>query len=50
MNNTVHISGLGIISAIGNDVATNLDALLNERTGIAPRAKSGEGSFGARRG
>ena len=36
MNNTVHISGLGIISAIGNDVATNLDALLTERTGIAP--------------
>lgn len=36
MNNSVHITGLGIISALGNDVASNLDALLNERTGIAP--------------
>ncbi|MFZ1330888.1 MAG: beta-ketoacyl synthase N-terminal-like domain-containing protein, partial [Flavobacteriales bacterium] len=36
MNNSVHISGIGIISALGNDVGSNLDALLNERTGIAP--------------
>ena len=30
----VHITGLGIVSALGNDVPSNLNALLNERTGI----------------
>jgi 3-oxoacyl-(acyl-carrier-protein) synthase len=32
----VHITGIGIISALGDDVPSNLDALLNERTGIGP--------------
>lgn len=39
MTERVHISGIGIISALGNDVAANLDALLNERTGIGPITK-----------
>lgn len=34
MQAPVHITGLGIISALGNNVSGNLDALLNERTGI----------------
>lgn len=34
MSQHVHISGLGVISGLGNDVAANLDALLAERTGI----------------
>ena len=34
MQAPVHITGLGIISALGNDVPANLDALLHERTGI----------------
>lgn len=36
MTTNVHITGLGIISALGNDVASNFDALLNERSGIGP--------------
>ena len=36
MTERVHISGIGIISALGNSVEANLDALLNERTGIGP--------------
>ncbi|MBK7555471.1 MAG: beta-ketoacyl-[acyl-carrier-protein] synthase family protein [Flavobacteriales bacterium] len=36
MRPLVHITGIGIISALGDDVPANLDALLNERTGIGP--------------
>ncbi len=34
MSQRIYISGLGIISAIGNDVAETFDALLHSRTGI----------------
>lgn len=34
MSNGVAITGMGIISAIGNNVAENYDALVNERIGI----------------
>lgn len=34
MNKGVAITGMGIISAIGNNVAENFDALINERKGI----------------
>ncbi|WP_310992933.1 beta-ketoacyl-[acyl-carrier-protein] synthase family protein [Aequorivita marina] len=34
MNKGVAITGMGIISAIGNNVAENYDALINERKGI----------------
>ena len=36
MSQRVHISGIGIISGLGIDIAANLDALLAERTGIGP--------------
>ncbi|MFZ1695171.1 MAG: beta-ketoacyl-[acyl-carrier-protein] synthase family protein [Flavobacteriales bacterium] len=36
MSPRVHISGIGIISALGNDAPSNLDALVAERTGIGP--------------
>lgn len=32
----VHITGLGIVSALGTDVPANLNALINEQTGIGP--------------
>lgn len=32
----VHITGMGMVSALGTGVAANLDALLAERTGIGP--------------
>lgn len=35
MNHPIHISGMGIISALGHDAASNADALLEERTGIS---------------
>lgn len=34
MNKGVAVTGMGIISAIGNNVAENYDALINERKGI----------------
>ena len=34
MNKGVAITGMGIISAIGNNVAENYDALINEKKGI----------------
>jgi 3-oxoacyl-[acyl-carrier-protein] synthase I len=36
MSQPVFIAGLGVISAIGNNVAENLDALQNGRSGIEP--------------
>lgn len=37
MTERVHISGIEVqFSALGNSVEANLDALLNERTGIGP--------------
>ncbi|MDN3664851.1 beta-ketoacyl-[acyl-carrier-protein] synthase family protein [Algibacter miyuki] len=36
MQNRVAITGMGIISSIGNTVEANLHALLNEKKGIAP--------------
>lgn len=34
MSNKIYITGLGIISAIGNNVTESLDALNNKRTGV----------------
>ncbi|HRD52140.1 MAG TPA: beta-ketoacyl synthase N-terminal-like domain-containing protein, partial [Flavobacteriales bacterium] len=36
MSQRIHITGIGIISALGNDVPSNLEALVAERTGIGP--------------
>ena len=36
MNQQVFVAGTGVISAIGNNVAQNLDALENSRAGMAP--------------
>ncbi|MCB9170085.1 MAG: beta-ketoacyl-[acyl-carrier-protein] synthase family protein [Flavobacteriales bacterium] len=36
MEGSVHILGMGVISALGNNVEENLHALLAERTGIGP--------------
>ena len=36
MNQQVFVAGTGVISAIGNNVAENLDALENSRAGMAP--------------
>ncbi|MCB0790684.1 MAG: beta-ketoacyl-[acyl-carrier-protein] synthase family protein [Flavobacteriales bacterium] len=39
MSGQVHIIGMGVISALGETVSANLDALLAERTGIGPIAR-----------
>jgi 3-oxoacyl-[acyl-carrier-protein] synthase-1 len=36
MNQPVFVAGTGVISAIGNNLSENLDALVNCRTGIGP--------------
>ena len=36
MNKEIYITGAGVVSAIGMDKATVLDALLNQRTGVEP--------------
>ena len=36
MNQQVFVAGIGVISAIGNNVSENLDALENNRAGMAP--------------
>lgn len=36
MDNPIVITGMGIVSAIGNDVPSVLDSLLNKRSGIRP--------------